>query len=737
MPNSTLNPIPTPAIVVSDETFVQWFDLGRPSMAEAAARLAAGDTHGAALAAAVAAGEGHAGGAVVGGQLRAPTRAAILRHFPNSLERELKIAELLLKDQIPGEAELGFIGDKVLGIRARSARKRGHETLLFALLYATTGEPHWAVHAIRAGLRAAAEILPLADSDTPAAYAWHPHAPKDLQSHDMAHRLQYWLQAWPLLEDALSAEERLAWMKVIIAATRDRLRANRHEIPFNMTLHPLVPTLQVAAAFPALKEAPEWHAFMLDKLERDYCQLPVATADGYTREDGMYHQVNTRLLTIAYLTLLRSHVQSHALLRQTLDGAYAIIALQLCPDGSYYMLGDSHPLSFHEHWQDAHEALHLGAALLNRPDWKQQAGSLAGTQPELLNLWLMGTEGIERWVSWPQIDVGHRVFPNAHAPHSVFHALRAGKGINGHAGLLSFGSELNHAHHDTGQVLLYGLGRHLLSDTGHPGYGGRTDMVDGYSTRVHAVVNVIRRVPLGPRTDYTDYVKSLGTFESDTISLSSGEHTLYENHVVQRALALVSPHGRENNDGVFWIILDRVTWKRGWPVGSNEPYELIDTVFPFHAPGCPAQVSADGRSVWSLYDGPSPAPYVANGPSRRDLSQAYELSDSDANLQITRLDTSGCQATWDIELREGWSNAQGGEIVPRPMGVYRWRGLLPHVSAYILVPYRGLRDDAYAEVRGTTSADGCRVTVTLGGKTWAAAVTGFETGRLQGKAGLP
>jgi len=256
-------------------------------------------------------------------------------------------------------------------------------------------------------------------------------------------------------------------------------------------------------------------------------------------------------------------------------------------------------------------------------------------------------------------------------------------------------------------------------------------MNPGFSTKLHGVVNIMRRTPLGPRTDFTDHVRSLGVFEGDTISIAMAEHTHFENHVIRRALALVHPHGRESGEDVFWIVIDRVTWKRGWPEGSNEPNEMIETVFPFHAPGCGAKISEDGRSVWSLYDGPDRAPYKEGGASRLDIRTAHEQSDSDANLLITRVDLANDTAQWDIQIREGWTNAHG-EKDARPMGIFRWRGKLPHWSAYVLVPYRGVRVENVL-VAGVFDSTSCSARVTLNRRVVYANVTGIETGVLRGE----
>lgn len=707
-------------------------------MREAKALADKGDVHAAALSAARNATEGPTPGAIHGRDVEA-TRNAINKHAPNALAVELARAEMLLRKEIPREDDMGYADNCRLGIHARTGKRRGNDALTFALLYATTRDKKWAEHAITAGLTLAAKIEPMPcgprssveNAEGEAArypsYDWHPHASGHL-GHDIAHQLQYWMQAWALLQDAISDEDRLTWMKKIVLGARDRLLANRYEINFNLTYHPLLPSLQVAAAFPALREAGEWINITLDRIERDFSAAPFSTTDGYTREGTGYHNVNTRLLTVSYLTTLRGLKRDVPALRKAAENAMAMQELFLCPDGSIWLLGDSATHGHHEHWHDAHESLHLGAAIFNRPEWKVMTGSLAGTEPELLNLWLMGSEGIERWAKMPAANVKTRTFTNAHAPTATFHVLRSGAGIDGHAGILCFGMEHNHAHHDKGQVLLYGLGRHLLSDQGHPGYG-HGDMVAGYSPKVHGVATPIRRTPMGPRTDYADYARSLGKFEDDKVSVALGEHDYYENHIVQRALALISPWGR-NSAEAFWLVWDLIKWKRGWPGTGNVPFEMVDTIFPFHAPGCGAAISKDGRSTWSQYDGPEGMPFVQRGPMRSELREGNELSDSDANLQITRLSTTGSGAAWDVQIRPGQTAACGVAGVPRPLAAYRWRGWLPHIASYALIPYRGVRQDEFAQVAGECDKDSIKSTVQLPRGKVEVTVAGLSSGKL-------
>jgi hypothetical protein len=245
---------------------------------------------------------------------------------------------------------------------------------------------------------------------------------------------------------------------------------------------------------------------------------------------------------------------------------------------------------------------------------------------------------------------------------------------------------------------------------------------------VHGVAAIIRRTPMGPRTDFTDHVRHLAAVRTAHASLAMAEHHYYENHLIQRALVLVSPWGAEDEArDAFWLIWDRVAWRRGWPGPAPEIQEIIETAFPFHAPGCGAVVCDGGRSIVSRYDGPDGAPFKGDGPTRAQMREAYRYADSDANLQVTRLDTPGHPATWDAVVRSSPTNTCGGPFVDRPMGLFRWRGRLEHHAAYVLVPFRGLRDTVAAAVDGRADGDGLSAQVLMPGGAVHVALRGLRT----------
>lgn len=715
-------PLSTTAQPMDDRAFLAWFDLERPSLAEARRLAAAGDVHAAALAAAAAAGEGVWPGLIRAAEAPA-IAAAIAAHAPGSPGLEREVAELWLRPELPAEGSLGPVDELRLGRYARTGRSRGYESMALALLAATTGERRYGEAAVAAAVRRAATFP--ADGGPPL-NIYHPCAPEHLD-HEMHNCLEYWLPVWPLLETWMRPEERLALLKAMLPAARSLLLANRDDIAFNLTLHPTMATLSVAAAFPALRESAAWLDEIAARLTTTYAGAPFSTPDGYTREGTGYHSVNARMLLWAHLLFRRGLGRDLPALAVAAERAVALQVPFTCPDGTGWMLGDGLRFFLHEPWVEGHDQLHLGAAVFARPAWKALAGSIASVEPNLLTLWLMGAEGIARWAMMPRVDLANRAFADSDAPASVCHVLRAGRGVDAHAGMLWFGSEMNHAHHDKGQVLLYGLGRHLLSDHGHPGYGGG-DMVPGFSARVHGVAAIIRRTPMGPRTDFADHVRHLARVRTPQASLAMGEHHYYENHIIQRALVLVKPWGEADPArDAFWLVWDQVMWKRGWPGTAPEIREIVETGFPFHAPGCSAVVCDGGRSIVSRYDGPGGAPYTAGGLTREQLRTAHRYHDSDANLQVTRLATPGSDATWDAVVTAGQTNTTGGPMVPRPFGLFRWRGRLAHHAGYVLVPFRGVRDDVAATVAGEAGDDGLSARVAMPGGTVQVAVRGLRT----------
>ncbi|MGH7142566.1 MAG: hypothetical protein ACREJ2_00350 [Planctomycetota bacterium] len=713
--------------ILTDAEFLEFLDWTHPQLAEAKALKANGDLHAAALSAATHAEARTPDGGAVGcipGRDIAAVRAAVNKHFPGILAVEKKRAEYCLREKLPTEAEAGFVEHMHFVQYAQTGHRRGNDALTLAILYATTGEAAYARNAIQLGLKLAQTLEKGPDGDPPAAYAWHPNATHATHSHDFAHAMQYWMQVWPLIEGAMTPEEKLAWLKVLTQAAHDRFRGNIPEIPFNITFHPLLGVLQVAAAFPILKDSKLWIEKTVDRFERDFCGLPLMTADGLTREHAGYHNVNVRILTIAYLTINRALGRETPIIRKMLEKAYDVQALFLCPGSQLWCFGDTLIRATHEHWQDAHESLQLGAALFDRADLKAQSGSSAGVDPELLNLWLMGPEAIARFVAMPKPDI-HRVeLHDAHAPASVLHTLRGGHGVNGHCGMLAFSSSFNHGHNDYGQALIYGLGRKLISDPGHYGYG--PEHFKSLNIAIHACPCVIRRTPLGPRTDWPqDWTQSLGTFKSPTLSVAQGQHTLYENHIVQRALALALPFGPDGS--AVWLIHDRVLWKKGWPQG-NEPMEMVDTAFPFHAPGSEAAISKDRRSVWSRYTGEAGPAFRTGGPTRKELTAAYEFTDSDANLQVTALDCHD-RSQWDWVLEKGLTSSVGDGLTERPVALSHWRGYLPQARGFALVPFRGVRDTEFAPVTGRTTAGTLTAMVTLPEGKATIELSGLDTGR--------
>ena len=112
------------AIQLTDQQFLDYFDLTRPSMKTAQELAGKGEYHAAAISAAKNASEGVVRGPIHGRDLAA-TREAIQKYYPKSVDLELETAQLHLLPAVPSPSELGYLKDHRIGIRARIGRKRG------------------------------------------------------------------------------------------------------------------------------------------------------------------------------------------------------------------------------------------------------------------------------------------------------------------------------------------------------------------------------------------------------------------------------------------------------------------------------------------------------------------------------------------------------------------------------------------------------------------------------------
>lgn len=599
---------------------------------------------------------------------------------------------------------------------------RGRGWYWLGQLYALTGEKRWAEQAA-ALLREQPSMQPVPENsgedDFLPILPWHPNCP-NVNALNVAHIVQNMTVALPMLWPGFDEAARRHAAAYLARQAEIFYRGYLTDPAYNIPFHGLVAMFGVSALFPQLKGARKWKALM-DKLVGEggpYVVPNIASQHGYLGEGLGYQQVNTFLLSRCLMLYERGIEGGRAPepLRKEVEMAYAFAAGNVRPDGSSFLIGDHSMRCAHEHEIEYHEVLHLGAALFNRPEWKARAGGVRGTTPPVLLRFLMGAEGYARWKAMPAPDLAGRSHAHASFPDSGFFHLRAGRGVERSChGLLNASVAMNHGHHDVLGVTIFGQGRELISDSGRLPYTTLGNALQ-QAPHAHAALRLGHLMPRGPRHSSIKAVtlKRFAASPDGRLQIALGEHRLIEDHVHRRALILLLPHGAEGGDGL-WLVWDRLvhTDSRDGtepPVGRTlqAPARVYETTFPLHAPGGSAQVS--GLDAWSKH---APGDRLratdkkeASAITCAMAAHAEESSESDANIQVSALPRLQPGATMDCEAQDGFI-AFSEISSARPVLSFKSRGLLPFESAFALLPFRGIAEQApWAAEGGWAGKDG-------------------------------
>jgi len=186
-------------------------------------------------------------------------------------------------------------------------------------------------------------------------------------------------------------------------------------------------------------------------------------------------------------------------------------------------------------------------------------------------------------------------------------------------------------------------------------------------------------------------------------------------HVLGQAAGKVSRAASSQDAAAFWLVVDRVERALRYP-GRTEPHDFVETFFHFNAPQSKLRYERASLTCWSQHNPVdlkfqrySPTDAQFEGKAQRvlmaDYVRAYEAAESDANLQITAIVPDGLHSITDMRFFQGFTGEYGGRV-KRPAMAYRWQGHLPFVAAYVLVPFRGVREEPYAKAAGRWSRSG-------------------------------
>lgn len=699
-----------------DSQFLEFVDLDHPTMSRAKELAGKGRVKQAAR---------EAARAMFAQPLRHPLReeeipalaAIINRRWPEQVAWLRRLADNYLLKQ-PSERGLlcGSNPEEEQALYRTPARvwlRRGDAVQGLARLYSLTGEAKYLDGAIQQMRRSFAAVLPLPDDDKAGAFQWHPYAAK--VGHDLGHLPEKICHGLPHLRAALKPEDALVLLKGLVAEVEFNFRTCRYDVTHNITLHMLLPGLLVGLLFPALKPSGEWAGWVQKRIEEDFTSASFVTPDGYFGEGFSYQSVNQNLMLIALRYLKASGRKVSPKLRRVCERSFEFASTIVRADGQCPEFGDSHVQLIHEHYIAHHEVLHLAAAWFRREDFKAAAGSPYCEEPLEHNIWPMGLDGLAWYDSVPALPREGRVALPRDLRTSGFQFFGMGEGVDAHVGMLSCAAAHNHAHHDFASIEIYGLGRPLLTDGGMTSYGEESYRDE----RAHNTIVPVRRKPMGPRLDRPDHQKTLYVIHRPEVQATCMEHDLYEAHRIRRAVCLVNAsyvlRSKSPDVPAFWLVVDRVERAFAYP-GRNEPYDFLEAFFHFNAPQTALGHDEAALTCWSRHNPqgqvirrypPTDAPFE-HKPQKialADYLRAHEAVTSDANLQITAIPTNGPHSIMDMRLFQSSTGEYTGRV-KRPGMAYRWQGRLPYTAAYVLVPFRGVRDQAYARVTGTWTDSG-------------------------------
>lgn len=604
------------------------------------------------------------------------------------------------------------ISDEVYAIRYLNAiathRGRASGGYILMRLYHLTGNKKYFDGFIKIAEYAINKLAELQDGDHPPSFAWHPN-PGETSGHDPGHVGEELLMALPLYRTLLSAEQKIYFAKMFLKIADFNYRAVSKDCQFNIPNHLMTTSHCISCVFPQFKKASIWKDWARNRIVNDFTSEYSATKDGYFREGIGYQNVvhNLLLKNIIFWKATGDKVPQKILKVSERSFEFATKILRL--DGTFPLEADSGPYASHERHIVFHEMLHLAAVFFNRNDFLNMAGSPWKEEPKEILFWDLGWNGIQKWLRMKKQPRNARIQQPHDLRNSGFQILGTGKISDGHQGMLTYACNINHSHFDVGSIDIWGYGRPLITDPGFAGYNQISQAVD-LSDRSHSLTMLSRVKPLGPRLEGNHFCPTNQVVHQKDIQYATFENRLYETHIVQRTVCLITPGNKTESNEPFWIVLDTIRRKIPWP-GKDEPYELAETFFHFNAPDSDIGVDEKNQTVWSKHSGKNKKLKRYEGEDiffKRDFKlinfhnyiEAIEGSDSNANIQVSAIPKKG-DYDYVFGMRTGTSfTCQYGGRIKRPMVTYLFSGDLPYTCAYVLVPFKGVINKPYAKVNG-------------------------------------
>lgn len=639
-----------------------------------------------------------------------PIATYIKKNWPNQFKYLKAYVDNCLIPEVPIRPK--NLNDEEYAIRYSNAiethKRRASGCFILMRLYHLTGDKKYFLKFIEIAKYAIETLAELQDGDHPPSFAWHPK-PGEISGHDPGHVGEELILALPLYRALLNAEQKLYFAKLFLKIADFNYRAISKDCQFNIPMHLLTTSHCISCVFPQFIKSRLWKAWARKRIVNDYTCDYNATRDGYFREGIGYQNVvhNLLLKNLRFWKATGDKIPKEILKVSEKSFEFATKILRL--DGTFPIVADASTYGSHERHIVYHEMLHYAGIFFNRPDFINYAGTPYKEEPLEILFWDMGWSGIQKWQKIKTIPRQKKLQLPHDIRNSGFQIFGKGTVSNGHQGVLSYASNINHAHFDVGSIDIWGYGRPLITDPGFAGYNIINQAVD-LSDRSHNMTLLSRVKPLGPRLEGNHHCPTTQVLHQKNIQLATIENRLYETHLVQRTFCFIDTGNKNEPDEPIWVVLDTIKRKIPWP-GKDEPYELAETFFHLNAPDSELGVDDENYTIWSKHSGKNQMIKRYKGQDiffQGDYKlidfhnhvKAIEGSDNNANIQISAIPKKNVY-DYTFAMRTGTSfTCQYGGRVKRPMVTYMYSGDLPYTIAYVLMPFKGLRQKSFAHVTG-------------------------------------
>ncbi len=547
------------------------------------------------------------------------------------------------------------------------------------------------------------------DVPHPGIFPWQPNS-HDYEKYALEHIGYEFCIAMPFFRTHTDPDTRLFFCKALLVLADVCYRGVYNDFIFNIPLHFITAPNMIALCFPAFKDSRKWREWATTRLTEDCTCFPISTEDSYFREGLGYQTVNSNLIFRNVQFMKAADMEIPKPLWNLSRRSFDLFCAVLRKDGKYPRIGDAATVMPHEHQIEAHEILNVAAAFFNEPRYKANAGT--PTSSLLLmerHIWDMGLDGYRTWRDLPDVPFEERKQEPYDLKRSGLQVLGAGKGTDSHYGMLAYTSDFNHAHSDICSINIYGLGRSLIADPGVATYS-RPYYSKDQAAESHNVLHMVRFKPSGPRHITRKWTNTLFVMHKPRIQAVCVEHTVYESLVLRRTLCCVTP---DDSDIVFWVVVDHARASDTWPERKNSIpfYEVAETFFHFNAPETRLGINSQALTCWSRHtdDNRIIRAYNPQDTELREPHKELHLGDclrrlqnthSDANIQITAIPPNDDDLVMDMREIPGFTCRFPGYRVPTPSVGFRFQGCLPYDCAYVLFPFKGLKDKAPAKVSG-------------------------------------